>query len=71
MSGGRSYVSSGSTNATDGSISGLRKLTLRRCSGEARTEFRVTSEPVPAVVGMAINGAEGRVNAFPLPMISR
>jgi len=34
-----------------GSMKGLRKLTLTRCCGDARTALRVTSEPVPAVVG--------------------
>ena len=35
-------------------MSGLRRLTLTRCSGEASTALRVTSEPVPAVVGIAM-----------------
>ena len=53
-SGGMLWVSSGSSNARRGSISGLRKLTLTRCSGERNTALRVTSVPVPAVVGMAM-----------------
>ncbi len=53
-SGGMLYVSLGSTSATRGSISGLRRLTFTRCSGEAKTALRVTSAPVPAVVGMAM-----------------
>ena len=43
-------------SANRGSIKGLRRLTLKRCSGDASTAFRVTSAPVPAVVGMAITG---------------
>ena len=52
--GGSEWVRRGSTTATSGSIKGLRMLTLTRCRGESRTAFRVTSAPVPAVVGMAI-----------------
>ena len=69
--GGRLRVNSGSTMAMRGSMNGLRRLTLRRCSGEARTALRVTSEPVPAVVGMAMNGADGFASGRPRPMISR
>src|ERR1019366_7914145 len=54
-----------------GSMCGLRRLTLTRCSGEASTALRVTSEPVPAVVGIAIKGADGLVSAWPRPMTSR
>jgi len=43
---GRSSVSSGSTTASRGSIDALRKLAFTRCSGEASTALRVTSEPV-------------------------
>ncbi len=69
--GGKSQVNSGSTSATLGSIKGLRKLTLSRCPGEVRTELRVTSAPVPAVVGIASIGAGGRAKALPPPMTSR
>src|ERR1039457_3352347 len=40
-------------------MDGLRRLALTRCSGLARTALRVTSLPVPAVVGMAMQGAAG------------
>ena len=53
------------------SSNGLRRLTFTLCSGDDSTALRVTSEPVPAVVGMAMNGADGFVNALPRPMISR
>src|SRR6266571_509961 len=58
--GGQPTVSSGSTSATAGSITGLRMLTLTPCSGTANTEFVVASEPVPAVVGTATHGTPGR-----------
>ena len=54
--GGRSRVRSGSTMATFASIIALRRLALTPCSGEPRTALRVTSEPVPAVVGTAMKG---------------
>ena len=57
--------------ARRGSIQGLRRLTLTRCSGEASTALRVTSVPVPAVVGIATNGADGCVSGLPRPMTSR
>ena len=63
--GGKSSVSSGSTTARRASIPGLLRLTLTRCSGEAKTALRVTSEPVPAVVGTAMNGAAGKLRALP------
>jgi hypothetical protein len=43
--GGQDTVSRGSTSATAGSISGLRGLALRRCSGEGSTALAVTSGP--------------------------
>ena len=55
----------GSTSATRGSMRGLRRLTLTRCSGEPSTALRVTSAPVPAVVGMAMKGALGLVSGRP------
>ena len=57
--GGQPSVSAGSTSATRGSIRGLRRLALSRCSGTASTAFAVTSAPVPAVVGTATYG-DGR-----------
>ena len=57
--------------AARGSISGLRRLAFTRCSGEDSTALRVTSEPVPAVVGMATKGAEGRAIGCPRPTTSR
>ena len=56
---GRPCVSSGSTRAIRGNIDGLRRLTLTAWAGEAITALRVTSAPVPAVVGMATQGAAG------------
>ncbi len=69
--GGREYVSSGSTMARRGSIQALRRLTLTRCWWEASTALRVTSDPVPAVVGMAMKGSGGLISGWPLPMTSR
>ena len=40
-----------------GSISGLRRLAFTPSPDS--TEFRVTSEPVPAVVGTATHGRPG------------
>ena len=57
--GGQDTVSSGSTSATRGIISGLRRLALIRCAGEASTALAVTSAPVPAVVGTATQGTAG------------
>ena len=57
--------------AAAGSMRGLRRLALTRCSGEARTALRVTSEPVPAVVGTATNGSDGRSSGCPRPTTSR
>ena len=48
-----------------------RRLALTRCSGEASTALAVTSAPVPAVVGTATHGTDGRVIARPAPMTSR
>ena len=39
--------------------------------GYTITATGVTSEPVPVVVGMAMNGADGFANALPRPMTSR
>ena len=55
--GGRFSVSSGSTTASRGSMDGLRRLAFTRCAGDDSTAFRVTSLPVPAVVGTAMKGA--------------
>src|SRR5215470_10095400 len=65
--GGQDTVSSGSTTAARGIIVWLRRLALTRCPGEASTAFAVTSAPVPAVVGTAMHGADGRVIARPAP----
>ena len=35
-------------------MNGLRMLTLTRCRGDSSTALRVTSAPVPAVVGSAM-----------------
>ena len=57
--------------ATSGSMDTLRRLTLTRCAGEASTALRVTSAPVPAVVGMAIMGAQALASGWPRPTTSR
>lgn len=41
-----------------------------RMTGQAITAFRVTSAPVPAVVGTAKQGAAGRVMGRPCPITS-
>jgi len=69
--GGQEALSSGSTSATRGSINGLRRLALTWCSGTASTALAVTSAPVPAVVGTATQGTEGRVTFRPAPTTSR
>ncbi len=69
--GGQLTVSSGSTSATVGCITGLRRLAFSPCSGEARTAFGVTSAPVPAVVGKATHGTDGLSMRRPSPMTSR
>jgi hypothetical protein len=69
--GGQLMVSSGSTIATRGIISGLRRLALTRWAGEVSTALAVTSAPVPAVVGTATSGTEGLVIFRPAPMTSR
>ena len=68
--GGQPRVSSGSTSATRASIEGCRMLTLTPCSGELTTPFMVTSEPVPAVVGTAMNGSGVRAGGRPAPITS-
>ena len=45
--------------------------TLTCFSGTASTALRVTSLPVPEVVGMAIRGALGWLGDLPLPTTSR
>jgi hypothetical protein len=60
---------SGSITATFGSMSGLRRLALTPPPDS--TELRVTSEPVPAVVGTATHGKPGRVIGRPSPVTSR
>ena len=68
---GRPASRSGSTIATRASMSGLRRLALTPCSGDVSTAFFVTSEPVPAVVGTAMNGSDGRASGWPRPTTSR
>ncbi len=69
--GGQDRVSCGSTSAARGIMGTPRRLALTRCAGEASTAFAVTSAPVPAVVGTATHGTDGRVIARPAPMTSR
>jgi hypothetical protein len=54
--GGRSTVSSGSQIATRGMRNGLKMTVLRPVSGSVATPERPTSDPVPAVVGIATSG---------------
>jgi hypothetical protein len=44
-------------------------LTLALCSVDISTELRVTSAPVPAVVGGATNGDGAFSNDCPLPIL--
>ncbi len=69
--GGRSSVSEGSTIANRGRSDGPRRLTFTPCARDAITEFRVTSLPVPAVVGMATQGSAGFSSGRPRPITSR
>ena len=62
---GSPSVSSGSTTASRGNMEALRRLAFTRCSGEPSTALRVTSEPVPAVVGTAMNGAGAFTERLP------
>ena len=68
---GRPIVNSGSTIARRGNIPSERRLAFTPCSGERNTALRVTSLPVPAVVGTAIIGTDGCVRGCPRPTISR
>ena len=68
--GGQSRVSSGSTTACLGIISGCRRLAFTPCSGTDSTAFAVTSAPVPAVVGTATSGNGARVIGWPRPTTS-
>jgi hypothetical protein len=65
--GGRSWVSSGSTIASRASMRGLRRLTLMPSPGDASTALRVTSDPVPAVVGTAMKGTDVAASGCPAP----
>src|SRR5438105_434110 len=55
--GGTLTPSFGSISATRGRRNSLRMLALNFFSGRPMTALRVASAPVPAVVGMAIQGA--------------
>ena len=70
MAGGRPSVSCGSTSATRGSKKALRKLTLMFCAGTDITALRVTSAPVPAVVGTAMQATAGFASGCPPPATS-
>ena len=54
-----------------GIIVTFRRLALTLWAGEANTALRVTSEPVPAVVGIARIGKESFASVFPRPTTSR
>ena len=60
---------SGSTTAASGTMSGLRRLALT--SPADSTALRVTSEPVPAVVGTATHGSGRAAKGRPCPTTSR
>jgi len=64
-------VRSGSTMATRGSMKAWRRLTLTRSAGDPSTALRVTSLPVPAVVGIVMHGRDGCVSGWPRPTTSR
>ena len=68
--GGHGTVSRGSTSATAGSISGLRRLAFTASAVEVSTAFAVTSEPVPAVVGTATYGTGRCAIGTPRPTAS-
>ena len=53
---GNVAAKSGSTRATWGAMTGWRTNNLRWVVGSVTIATKVTSEPVPAVVGTAING---------------
>jgi hypothetical protein len=56
--------------AMRGTIVRLRRLAFTPCSGEASTALRVTSDPVPAVVGIASIGSDAFASGSPLPTTS-
>ena len=69
--GGAASVRSGSIMARRANISGLRILAFTLCAGKPSTALRVTSAPVPAVVGMAMNGNGGFSKGRAWPITSR
>ena len=68
--GGKSWVNTGSTRATCGTMLTLRILALTPCVSEVSTALRVTSDPVPAVVGIASMGSDGLAIGWPRPTTS-
>jgi hypothetical protein len=52
-------------------MSGLRRLAFTAGSATVSTALRVTSDPVPAVVGIAAHGSAGRSRTRPRPTVSR
>mmetsp|Transcript_2591 Transcript_2591/g.7797 ORF Transcript_2591/g.7797 Transcript_2591/m.7797 type:complete len:225 (-) Transcript_2591:224-898(-) len=63
--------SDGSTTANVGIISSERMETFRSSWTDFTTAFLVTSDPVPAVVGIAITGSGRFSSGRPLPMTSQ
>ncbi|MNQ63100.1 hypothetical protein D3C85_774690 [compost metagenome] len=61
MGSGSPWVRRGSSTASWGSRKGEVKGTLRPLPSSRITATRVTSDPVPAVVGTAASGLRGRV----------
>src|ERR1035437_927777 len=61
---GIEYVSSGSMTAIDGTMESPRRLVFFCFSVYVRTAFLVDSEPVPAVVGMAIKKPVSRLTGM-------
>ncbi len=64
-------MSSGSRITSRGSICGCSRISLRPSSVSVITVARPTSEPVPAVVGMAKTGGIGRSSAGAVSVISK
>ena len=67
ISGGALRVNSGSINATSANQASWRRLDFWSWRGDINTAFFVTSAPVPAVVGTAIQGSPPPVTWRTLP----
>ena len=67
-SGGRLRVVVGSTIASTGRSEGWLMPALRCSRNMSTTQMVVDSDPVPAVVGMAMRGLSGSHGVLPSPM---